>query len=115
MVRDITERKRAEAALLESNAQFRTLFEASPDAIMLIDPHDNWPILDCNTASCHMNGYTRDELTFGQSIDVLNISQAFRLNTRRIWSKSGRAASCAWRPTTAVRMGPCFPSKCEPP
>ena len=73
VVRDITERKRAEAALLESNAQFRTLFEASPDAIMLIDPHDNWPILDCNTASCHMNGYARDELV-GQSIDVLNIS-----------------------------------------
>jgi PAS domain S-box-containing protein len=71
-VQDITERKRAEEALMESNAQFGTLFEASPDAILLIDPHDRWPILDCNVAACKMNGYTRDELV-GQSIDLLNL------------------------------------------
>jgi PAS domain S-box-containing protein len=71
VVFDITQRKQAEAALIESNAQFRTLFEASPDAILLIDPRDRWPILDCNTAACQMNGYTREELV-GQSIDILN-------------------------------------------
>ncbi len=71
--RDITERKKTEMALLESNLQFRTLFEASPEAIMLIDPHDNWPVLDCNTAACHMNGFTREEL-IGQSIDILNLT-----------------------------------------
>ncbi|RPJ16781.1 MAG: PAS domain S-box protein, partial [Chloroflexi bacterium] len=69
--RDITERKQVETALLESSIQFRTLFEASPDANLLIDPHGNWPILDCNTAACQMNGYTRDEL-IGQPIDILN-------------------------------------------
>ena len=72
VVRDITERKQAETALRESVAQFRTLFEASPDAIILIDQRDNWPILDCNTAACQMNGYTREEL-IGQSIDILNV------------------------------------------
>ena len=71
--RDITDRKQTEAALTESNAQFRTLFEASPDAIMLIDPNGSWPILDCNAAACRMNGYTRDELV-GQSVDVLNLT-----------------------------------------
>jgi len=71
--RDITERKQVETALLESSIQFRTLFEASPDAIVLIDPHGNWPILDCNTVACQMNGYTRDEL-IGQPIDILNPS-----------------------------------------
>jgi PAS domain S-box-containing protein len=70
---DISERKRAEEALMESSAQFRTLFEASPDAILLIDPHDRWPILDCNVAACKMNGYTRDELV-GQSVDLLNLT-----------------------------------------
>src|SRR6266542_2779959 len=68
---DDTERKQAEASLLESIAQFRTLFEASPDAIVLIDPHNNWTVFDCNTAACQMNGYTRDEL-IGRSIDLLN-------------------------------------------
>ena len=65
------ERKQSETALFESITQFRTLFEASPDAILLLDPRDNWPILDCNTAACEMNGYTRSEL-IGQSIDILN-------------------------------------------
>jgi PAS domain S-box-containing protein len=54
----------------ESEQQFEQLFEASPDAIVLIDPHDpsaSWPILDCNEAACKMNGYTRDEL-IGESI-----------------------------------------------
>ena len=72
-IRDITARKQAEEALIESSAQFRTLFEASPDAIILIDPHDRWCITDCNTAACQMNGYTRDEL-IGQSIDLLNLT-----------------------------------------
>jgi PAS domain S-box-containing protein len=70
---DISERKRAEQALRESNAQFRTLFEASPDAILLIDPRDQWLILDCNRTACTMNGYTRDEL-IGQSVDLINLT-----------------------------------------
>jgi PAS domain S-box-containing protein len=73
VVRDITERKRAETALVESITQFRTLFEASPEAIMLLDPSNNWSILDCNTSACQMNGYHREEL-IGQCIDILNIT-----------------------------------------
>jgi PAS domain S-box-containing protein len=36
--RDITERKEAEAALLQSEARFRSLFERSADAMSLFDP-----------------------------------------------------------------------------
>jgi PAS domain S-box-containing protein len=52
----------------------RTLLDLSPDAVIVIDPHDpnvSWPIIDCNAAACLMNGFERDEL-IGHSIDVLN-------------------------------------------
>jgi PAS domain S-box-containing protein/putative nucleotidyltransferase with HDIG domain len=73
---DITGRKQGEAALHQSEALFRTLFELSSDAIVLIDPQDPnapWPIVDCNAAACLMNGYTRDEM-IGQSIDIINLA-----------------------------------------
>lgn len=71
---DITERKQGEKALKESVQLFKGLFNASPDAIVLIDPHHptvNWPIIDCNEACCRMNGYKYEEL-IGQTIDILN-------------------------------------------
>jgi diguanylate cyclase (GGDEF)-like protein/PAS domain S-box-containing protein len=71
---DITERKQVEQAQQQSEFLFRALFEASPDAVMLIDPHDpndSGPIIDCNAVACVMNGYSREEL-IGHSIDILN-------------------------------------------
>ncbi|HZM23575.1 MAG TPA: PAS domain S-box protein, partial [Anaerolineales bacterium] len=71
---ELSERQRLVQSLSESQARFRLLFEASPDAILLVDPNDpdhSWPIVDCNEAACAMNGYSREEL-IGQSIDILN-------------------------------------------
>ncbi|MBK9925120.1 MAG: PAS domain S-box protein [Anaerolineales bacterium] len=71
---NITDRKLAEEAISETSEQFKTLFEASPEAVTLIDPQGDWPILDCNELACTMNGYKREEL-IGQSINILNLSQ----------------------------------------
>ncbi|MEO5887957.1 MAG: PAS domain S-box protein, partial [Anaerolineales bacterium] len=76
ILRDITLRKQAEAAQEESETLFRGLFDLSPDAIVVIDPHapdTSWPIIDCNKVACFMNGYQREEL-IGQSIDILNLT-----------------------------------------
>jgi PAS domain S-box-containing protein len=76
MLTDVTERKQMEARLEQSETLFRGLFDLSPDAIVVIDPHaptESWPIIDCNIATCVMNGYPREEL-IGHSIDVLNLT-----------------------------------------
>jgi PAS domain S-box-containing protein len=71
---ELEQRQRLVQSLQESEQRFHLVFETSPDAILLIDPHDphaSWPIVDCNEIACAMNGYTREEL-IGQSIDILN-------------------------------------------
>ena len=59
-LRDITERKRTENALLESEIKYRAFFENSMDAILLTSPDGK--IQSANQAACSMFGYSEDEL-----------------------------------------------------
>ncbi len=58
---DLTERKRAEAAVRTSEERFHAIFEHSNDAVFLIDPERD-EILDINSKACRLLGYTRDQL-----------------------------------------------------
>lgn len=60
IVEDITERKRAEERLRESEQRFRQLFEQSVDTLIVHDEEGR--ILDCNSEACRTLGYTREEL-----------------------------------------------------
>jgi len=60
IVRDVTERKRAEAAVRASEEQYRSIFNASVDGMLLWDA--NHRIVDVNEAFLEMHGYRRDEL-----------------------------------------------------
>ncbi|MCD6325997.1 PAS domain S-box protein, partial [bacterium] len=59
IIRDVTERKRAQEALSESEVKFRTLYDSSSDAVMLLDEKG---FFDCNEATLGIFGCEkRDE------------------------------------------------------
>jgi len=58
---DITDRKRQEAALRESEERFRTIFESVSDAIVIHDV-ETAKVADVNRRAVDTFGYTREEL-----------------------------------------------------
>ena len=57
---ELTERKRTEQTLLQTEKRYRTLFEQSPDGVLLIDPETERTIV-FNTAAHSQLGYSREE------------------------------------------------------
>src|SRR5918995_2314923 len=68
VIRDITERKRTERALIESEQRFRQLFENSADALFVHDEQGRF--VDCNVQACRVLGYAREELLERTVADV---------------------------------------------
>ena len=65
---DITERRRAENALLQSEMKFRTLYDSTGDAVMLLDERG---FFDCNSATLKMFGCaTREEFYLKHPADL---------------------------------------------
>ncbi|CAN5436836.1 hypothetical protein BH10PLA1_BH10PLA1_04040 [soil metagenome] len=57
---DITERKRIENDLHESEARFRSAFDSSASGMSLVHPDGRWFLV--NRAQCEITGYTAEEL-----------------------------------------------------
>lgn len=59
---DISERKRSDAALSESQNRYKTIFEESRDPIFITSVGDRGKFLDANQATLDLFGYTREEI-----------------------------------------------------
>ena len=85
VTRDFTERRQSEQALQASEQRFRSLFEFSPDAILLADAEGK--ITEANRRAEEFFSYSREEL-LGQTVETL-VPERYR--TRHLAYRDGYA------------------------
>lgn len=95
VVRDISERKKAEAALQASEERYRNLVEQSSDGIFISDAQGRY--LDVNSAGCEMFDYTRDEILRLSIADLVAPEEVLRVALELAHLLGGSPARSEWR------------------
>lgn len=96
VAKDITERKRADDLLQESEKRYRMLFESAGDAIFILEAEgeDAGKILALNKTAAEMHGYTVDELMhknireLDTPASARNVPHMIRRMLGGVWIKS---------------------------
>lgn len=68
-IRDISERKKADEILLESERKYRLLFESNPLPMFMISPED-FSIVDVNEAAVNHYGYSKADFIQKNMVDL---------------------------------------------
>jgi len=66
---DITEFKQVESALRESEARFRSIYDTTPDAMLLVQPAEG-VIIGVNQGFCAITGYARADVVGRTSLEL---------------------------------------------
>jgi PAS domain S-box-containing protein len=82
---DITDRRRAEFALQESEARFRAFFEQGMDGVVIIDP-ETTRFIEFNDQACRQLGYSREEFSRVQlhEIETVETAEEIRAHIRKV-------------------------------
>lgn len=89
VTRDITDRRRVEQSLRESEEKFRTLMESSPTAVMLYQ-NNKW--VYANPAAIEISGYTNEELQAMNFWDIVHPDDKKIVQERGEKRQQGEAA-----------------------
>jgi PAS domain S-box-containing protein len=92
---NITDRKRAEEALRESEERYKGLVEQTADGIFLATPEGRFA--DVNPAGCEMLGMTREEVLASTFHDVLDPADHSRLPAQLETLADGQVQLSEWR------------------
>jgi PAS domain S-box-containing protein len=83
LIQDVTERRRAEEALRESEERYRTIMDQAADAVFMRDEMGR--ILEANRKACQSLGYSREELLAKSVWDI--DPDALQAGKQRLWDK----------------------------
>ncbi len=81
MCLDITERKKLEEKLKESEKKYHTIFNNVPNSIFVVD-NTTLTILDCNTTASWVYGYTPEELIGRSFFAVIHPDEVERIKAQ---------------------------------
>ncbi|HEY8377293.1 MAG TPA: response regulator, partial [Nannocystis sp.] len=95
---ELAERRKAEAALRESEERFRTLFEYAPDAVLVVDA-DSGLFVDPNGNAALLYGLSREELL---KVGPADVSPPFQPDGRSSVEKAREMVSLALAGYTPV-------------
>lgn len=100
---DITERKKAEEAVAESERKYRALFNQVADPVVVTDGQTR-RILDCNDAMLEVYGYTRPELVEMTLLDLMVEEERAAARATLETHRMGRSLASVHRTKTGLTI-----------
>ena len=97
--RDITERKQVDEAIRASEANYRTIFDAASEA-MIVHDSDTGAIVEVNRKCCEMFGYTRKDMRGLITADISAEEPAYTQENALRWMRramKGKAQLFEWK------------------